>query len=131
MLANYADYIAANAREIPEKVALRDRAGELSYAGLDALVTQSALELRARGIEAGEIVGVCLPDTAMHVVMLLAVARMGAVILPMDHRWTAAETARIAAQFGIRRMVGAPGRGGGRGGGGGWARPGLGGGGGG
>src|SRR3954468_21374273 len=105
MLPNYADYIAANARELPDKVALRDRRGDVSYAKLDALITQSALELRARGVAVGEIIGVCLADTAMHVVMLLAVARLGAVILPMDHRWTAAETARLAAQFGLRRML--------------------------
>lgn len=110
MLANYADYIAANARAEPDKVAVRDATASLTYAGLDTLVTQSALELRARGVTPGEIVGVCLPDTAMHVVMLLAVARAGGVILPMDHRWTAAEAARIAAQFGIRRMLAAPGR---------------------
>ena len=110
MLPNYAEYIAANARDIPDKVALRDASGELTYARLDALITQSALQLRARGVTSGEIVGVCLPDTAMHVVMLLAVARLGAVILPMDHRWTADEAARIAAQFRIARMLVAAGR---------------------
>src|SRR6478736_4965244 len=98
MLPNYADYIAVNARELPDKAALRDKTGALSYGSLDRLITQSALELSARGVASGEFIGVCLPDTAMHVVVLLAVARLGAVILPMDHRWTAAETARIAGQ---------------------------------
>ena len=110
MLGNYADYIAANAKALPGKCALKDATHSLTYAELDALVTRSALELRARGVAVGEIIGVCLPDTAMHVVMLLATARLGAVILPMDHRWTPVETARIAAQFAIARMLLAPGR---------------------
>ena len=110
MLGNFSDYLAVNASELSGKVALRDATGSMTYAELDTLVTRSARALRQRGVAPGEIVGVCLPDTAMHVAMLLAVARMGAVILPMDHRWTAAETVRIAAQFGLRRMVTAPGR---------------------
>jgi len=79
MLGNYADYIAANAREIPDKEALRDAARAYTYAQLDALVTQSALALRARGVAVGEILGICLPDTAPHVIMLLAAARHLAV----------------------------------------------------
>ena len=110
MLGNYADYIAQNAAELPGKTALKDAATTLTYAQLDDLVTRSALELRARGANPGEIIGVCLPDTAQHVAILLAVARLGAVILPMDHRWTPTETARIAAQFGIARMLATPGR---------------------
>ncbi len=110
MLGNYADYLAANARELPDKIALKDAAHTLTYAALDALVTRSALALRARGAAVGEIIGVCLPDTVVHVAMLMAVSRLGAVILPMDHRWTPAETARIARQFAITRMLVAPGR---------------------
>ncbi len=110
MLGNFADYIALHARDMPDKRALQDATHSLTYGELDPLVTQSALELRARGVADGEIIGVCLPDTAMHVTMLMATARLGAVILPMDHRWTPTETAKIARQFGIVRMLVAPGR---------------------
>jgi acyl-CoA synthetase (AMP-forming)/AMP-acid ligase II len=110
MLGNYADYLAVHAREQPDKRALADASGSLTYAELDRIVTQSALALRARGVVAGEIVGVCLPDTARHCVMLLAVVRLGAIVLPMDHRWTADETQRIADGFAIRRMLVAAGR---------------------
>jgi acyl-CoA synthetase (AMP-forming)/AMP-acid ligase II len=110
MLGNYADYISAHAAATPNKLALKDATENFTYAELDVLVTRSALALRARGVAVGEILGICLPDTARHVVMLLAAARLGAIILPMDHRWTISEGERIAAQFQIRRMVVAPGR---------------------
>ena len=110
MLGNYADYLAANAREIPNRLALKDATHQLTYAALDALVTRSALALRSHGVMVGEIIGICLPDTALHVAMLLAVSRLGAVILPMDHRWTPVEAVRIASQFAIQRMVVAQGR---------------------
>jgi acyl-CoA synthetase (AMP-forming)/AMP-acid ligase II len=108
MLGNYADYIAANARQTPGKRALQDATRALTYAELDVLVTSGAMMLAAQGVVAGEILGICLPDTAEHVVMLLAAARLGAIILPMDHRWTAVEAARIATQFALRRMLVAP-----------------------
>ena len=123
MLGNYADYIAVHARETPDKPALKDATHSLTYAELErwcihigaraeleSLVTRAALMLRARGVAAGEIVGVCLPDAAMHAVMLLAVARLGAIILPMDHRWTAVEAARIATQFALQRILLGPDR---------------------
>jgi acyl-CoA synthetase (AMP-forming)/AMP-acid ligase II len=110
MLGNCTDYVTDHARATPAKVALRDASGSLTYAELDALVTRSALALRAKGVAMTEIVGVCLPDSIAQVVMLLAIARLGAVILPMDHRWRPEETARIAAQFAIQRMLLAPGR---------------------
>ncbi len=40
------------------------------------------------GAQAGDIVGVALGDNADHIVALLAIAWLGAVILPMDVRWT-------------------------------------------
>jgi acyl-CoA synthetase (AMP-forming)/AMP-acid ligase II len=109
-LGNYADFITAHAQACPHKRALVDATTTLTYGELDPLITRNALALRHLGVVSGEIVGVSLPDTAAHCVMLLAVARLGAIILPMDHRWTTEEAARIAAQFAIQRMLVAPGR---------------------
>jgi acyl-coenzyme A synthetase/AMP-(fatty) acid ligase len=42
---------------------------------------------------------------ADHVIALLAVAWLGAVILPMDVRWTAEEKRRLATHFGARLVL--------------------------
>jgi acyl-CoA synthetase (AMP-forming)/AMP-acid ligase II len=57
------------------------------------------------GIRPGDIVGIALGDDADHIVALLAVAWLGAVILPMDVRWTADEKRRIAVHFGARLVL--------------------------
>ena len=51
------------------------------------------------------MVGVALGDDADHVVALLAVAWLGAVILPMDVRWTVEEKRRLATHFGARVVL--------------------------
>ena len=67
-----------------------------------ALVAKTSGHLELMGVRPGDIVGVALGDDADHIVALLAVAWLGAVILPMDVRWTADEKLRIAAHFGVR-----------------------------
>ena len=110
MFDNYADLIAHNARRRPRHVALIEGERHLTFAELDLLVTRGALALRASGVAQGDILGVGLTDTLDHVVMLLSIARLGAVILPMDHRWTAEETQRIVGHFPLRLIVLHPGQ---------------------
>jgi len=109
MLENYADYISVHARETPNKQAVSDRTTQLTYAELEHAVTAVALRLRGLGIAVGELVGVSLPDTVDHVCVLLGMSRLGAVIVPMDHRWLPSEKQAIAAQFEVARVLTAPG----------------------
>ena len=46
-----------------------------------------------------------LGDNADHIVALLAIAWLGAVILPMDVRWTPEEKRRLATHFGARFVL--------------------------
>jgi acyl-CoA synthetase (AMP-forming)/AMP-acid ligase II len=103
MSGNFADSVSEIAAKWPDRTALVDVRLSLTYAELDSRVTQTANLIRSLGVTEGEIVGVGLSDTADHAVMLLATARSGAVILPMDNRWTLDEKARIAKQFGLAR----------------------------
>ena len=64
--------------------------------------------LRTPAERAGDIVGLALSDDADRVVAMLAMAWLGAVILPMDVRWTAEEKRRIADHFGARWFVQLP-----------------------
>ena len=66
---------------------------------------RSAGHLQALGVRAGDTVGVALNDDADHVIALLAVAWLGAVVLPMDVRWTVEEKQRLATHFGARLVL--------------------------
>jgi acyl-CoA synthetase (AMP-forming)/AMP-acid ligase II len=102
---NVCDGIFHNARRRPLHPAIVERARTVTYADLAALVAKTSGHLEAIGVRPGDIVGVALGDDADHIVALLAVAWLGAAILPMDVRWTAEEKRRIAVHFGARLVL--------------------------
>src|SRR5215470_7180370 len=99
---NIADAIFHNARRRPSHPAIVEGARTIGYAELASLVAKTAGHLEALGAQAGDIIGVSLGDEADYLIAMLAVAWRGAVILPMDIRWTQDEKRRIAAHFGAR-----------------------------
>jgi len=69
----------------------------LSYAELASQVSQAANGLRSLGLGRGDVVGLFLPMTPEIVVAMLAVAKIGAVILPLFSGFGAgAVAARLA-----------------------------------
>jgi acyl-CoA synthetase (AMP-forming)/AMP-acid ligase II len=102
---NVCDGIFHNARRRPFHPAIVERGRTITYADLAALVAKTSGHLESIGVRPGDIVGVALGDDADHIVALLAVAWLGAVILPMDVRWTADEKRRIAVHFGARLVL--------------------------
>ena len=102
---NVADGIFHNARRRAAHPAIIEGSRSIAYAELAALIHGTAGRLRAVGAKPGDIIGVALGDTADHIVALLAIAWIGAVILPMDVRWTDDERERIAAHFGAKFIL--------------------------
>jgi len=105
VFANVASGISHNAARRPAHPALIHGDRVISYAELDRLVEEAAHRLREAGVGPRDIVGVVLPDSASHVVALFAIARLEAVILPMDPRWTTFEKANLARFFKTRCVL--------------------------
>ncbi len=94
-------------RHRPAKTALIEAAAarRIDFATLDRLIDGAAHALAARGVRRGQLAGVALGDHAEHLVALLGLARLGAVILPMDCRWPAAEKRNVAAHFAAEHLL--------------------------
>jgi acyl-CoA synthetase (AMP-forming)/AMP-acid ligase II len=105
VFANVASGISHNAARRPAYPALIDGDRVISYAELDRLIGRAARQLLEAEVRPRDIVGVALPDTASHVAALFAIARLGAVILPMDRRWTAFEKGNLARFFGTKCVL--------------------------
>ncbi|MFD8544267.1 amino acid adenylation domain-containing protein [Streptomyces sp. NPDC059649] len=93
------------AREHPERIAVRDGAGALTFAELDRRSARLARALAARGIGRGARVGVALPRTARLVVALLGVWRAGAAYVPLDPHYPRARLAFMARDAGIAALL--------------------------
>ena len=102
---NIADLIRHHARRRPAHPAIVSRDRTWDYITFDAAVDTAALRLLERGIGKGDIVGIAMGDTPEHLAFLFGIARLGAVILPMDKRWTEGEKQRVARHFGARLVL--------------------------
>jgi acyl-CoA synthetase (AMP-forming)/AMP-acid ligase II len=89
----------------PTHQAILFRDQTIAYRELARRVRATALRLIEGGIKQGDIVGVMVADTPEHLIVQFALARIGAVILPMDHRWTAGERNRLVAFFGPKTVL--------------------------
>lgn len=98
--SNLAAVQEAHARTHPHDEALVDGALRLTHSQFAQRIAQTAKHLRTLGAGPGVLVGVALGDHATHVIIMLALARIGAVLLPLDHRWTPGERERVATHFG-------------------------------
>ncbi|HEX5495661.1 MAG TPA: amino acid adenylation domain-containing protein, partial [Mycobacteriales bacterium] len=97
--------VAAQAARTPDRVAVAADDGELTYAELVAASGRIAHLLRARGVGAGSMVGVCADRGVDMVPALLGVLAAGAAYVPVDP-WFPAERVRfMLADCGARVLL--------------------------
>lgn len=90
----------------PDAVAVVDRAGALSRAGLAHASAALARDLAARGIGAGDAVAVMMWKGAEQVVATLAIASLGAVCVPIAPDTPAQRLAQMLASAQVRLVLG-------------------------
>lgn len=95
-------YVAHWARTAPDRPALVFGDEVISYGQLDVLTDQLAGWLDARGVRPGDRVGVQLPNCPQFVVAMLAALRAGAVHVPVNPMFRAAELSHELAGRGAR-----------------------------
>lgn len=104
-MMNLADGVEISARNRPDHAAIIEGPRTLNYREFASLVRRTSAHIEALGTEKGDIIGVCLPDTADNLIVLYAIARSGRVILPIDYRWTGEEKRRVAEHFGAVLVI--------------------------
>lgn len=102
---NLADTVRINALNRGGEPAIRYADVTLSYREAWSTIEALALELHEAGVGAGDRVGLAMKDHPTHLLAHYAVARLSAVIVPIDHRWTAPEKSAAAATFSTRLVV--------------------------
>jgi acyl-CoA synthetase (AMP-forming)/AMP-acid ligase II len=92
---NISELLARNARKFPDKTAIIDGDIELSYVEVDRMVNRLASSLSRLGICQGDKVILYMPNTKEFVFAYFAVLRLGAIVVPVNARLTAAEVKYI------------------------------------
>ncbi|MEV0565684.1 AMP-binding protein [Dactylosporangium sp. NPDC050588] len=103
--ANFAETLRLQALRRADREALVDGADRWTYAQLDADVDRHAAALLSAGIGASDLVGVLGRNTATYVLELLALARIGAISVPLNWRLHVTEQAYVINQAGITCLL--------------------------
>lgn len=104
-LNNINDALVSHARGRPDHPALIEGDAVLTFGQLEVAVGQTASVLQESGIGAGTRAGLYMADTSELLIAFFALLRIGAIVVPMDIRWTADEVSRASSQFGIATIV--------------------------
>jgi amino acid adenylation domain-containing protein len=100
--------IAIQARRHPEREAVRDANGALSYGELLEASTGLANALRQRGLQQGDRVALALPRNNDAVISLLAVMQAGGCFLPLDLGQPASRLSALIASADVDFIIGTP-----------------------
>jgi long-chain acyl-CoA synthetase len=104
---NLSDAVFHHARQRPDAPAIHQGKVTLAYREFAGGIAKAAVHLRDLGVKPGELVGLQLPTSIPHVILLFAILRVGAV--PVDiplRRPSGRDPFKI---FGVKRVIGVPG----------------------
>ncbi len=85
------DVVRRQARQRPDRVAYVIGAEHVTYARLNAMANRLAHALRALGVRRGDRVATLAPNRIEYPAIYFAAAKLGAIHVPINFRWRAAE----------------------------------------
>ncbi len=94
--------LARAAQRFGDREALVDERARLTYTDLAAAVSRAARALIASGIDPGDRVSIWAPNTTEWAIAALGVHTAGAVLVPLNTRFKAAEAAYILDRADVR-----------------------------
>jgi o-succinylbenzoate---CoA ligase len=85
------DWLAERTQATPDKLALIIGKERWAYSELHQMVNAICARLQETGVQPGEFVAVLLPNGLPYVCLVHALARLGAILVPLNTRLTPAE----------------------------------------
>ena len=102
---NLSSILQCHADSQGDKTAIEFRNECVTYLELWQRLQGYAAYLHEYGVTAGDRVGLALKEHPHHLILHFALARLGAMILPVDQRWTVTEQAAAATDFNAKLLI--------------------------
>src|SRR3954463_9717000 len=99
------DFLRRAAKLYGDKTAIVDGARRFTYREYQARVNQLAHALVALGISPGDRVCVLSPNSHFFLESIYAVTQIGAILVPLNFRLTAADHAYIIDHAGVKAVI--------------------------
>lgn len=102
---NIADLIAHQANARPYAAALIHGPAPVRFKGLDMAITRLAWRLAKLGVAPGEVIGITMGNNPAHMVVMLALARMGAVSIPLHGATIISQRRAIIENYDVKAVI--------------------------
>ncbi len=89
----------------PDETAVIDKTRQLTFTEVEQRANLLAGRLRARGVERGDLVGLCVDRTADMVISMLAILKTGAAYVPLDPAYPPDRIQYILDDAAVRHLV--------------------------
>ena len=104
-MINLSSFIAFHARRTPDRIALKYRGEDISYAAFDDRIRRVGGWLVSRGLKPGDVVAVLMKNSAAFLDLVFATSHIGAVLLPINYRLSADEVGYIVGNSGAKILI--------------------------
>ena len=104
-MALLVDRLLESVARYPARAAFIASGGVVTYRQLLALWSNAARLLHQRGVRAGDVVALWMGQSPLHVVAFLALARLGAVALPVFPNLRFADRLEALRRYGARMVI--------------------------
>ena len=102
---NLADLFEIVASVVPQRVAFKCGAQQLSFRQLDERASRLASALRSRGVRRGDNVGIQLYNSAEYLETFFACCKIGAAPVNVNYRYVAEELAYLFSTLELKALV--------------------------
>src|SRR6476620_4446926 len=93
------------ARVHPDRAAIVDDSGRLTYRELDLLSTNWALKFHRMGIRKNDSVMVCMRNGSQFLSVIVALEKLDATIMPMNYQLFQKDIKEICAKYDVKAIV--------------------------
>ena len=104
-MMNIGDALPRNAQRFPNKVAVSDQRRSLTHLELHLRTNRLGNYLLRQGIRKGDMVAVACGSRVEHLEMLFGLAKIGAIAVPFDYKWSAVECEAMVKFFEPKAFV--------------------------
>ncbi|MGI8752011.1 MAG: acyl-CoA synthetase [Acidimicrobiales bacterium] len=98
-------WVGRHADATPQRVALAEGSAELTWAGFEGRTSRLARALLGLGVRRGDRVGVLLANSIAFMEATFAIAKLGAIMVPVNTRLAAPEVGYILADSGADVLI--------------------------
>ena len=102
---NIAAHVKNNASIFGEKIAISYLNKQYTYKQVWSLIMGLSDILISKGIKKGDHIGLAMKDHPLHLIAHFSIAAIGAIIVPIDHRWTEKEKERASLIFKVKLLI--------------------------